>query len=228
MYPTGTFIHEPLGNNDFSYPERLALSSRGKIYVPDLIQGTLDDLEIGSEIAFEEVVDGKLITCKGLKHFLQIDYQGTPIFIVDNHNHALSFRGNEQNTLIHIDQHSDIKPNSAEFRVHSAELKKIEDFVNKETNVGNFITAATNSGIINKVIQIRTDYTLKTMNHELGTMNYILDIDSDFRQDKEITPEDIQIIRRLISQAKLVTIATSPYFMDQKKAIEIIEKLLSD
>jgi hypothetical protein len=59
-------------------------------------------------------------------------------------------------------------------------------------------------------------------------MNYILDIDSDFRQDKEITPEDIQIIRRLISQAKLVTIATSPYFMDQKKAIEIIEKLLSD
>jgi hypothetical protein len=57
-------------------------------------------------------------------------------------------------------------------------------------------------------------------------MNYILDIDIDFRVDKEITPEEIHIIRKLMTQVKLVTIATSPYFIDQNKAIEIIKKLL--
>gem|GEM_PF-6221680 len=35
----------------------------GKIFVPNLIQGNLDNLEEGSEIAFEEVIDNKLISC---------------------------------------------------------------------------------------------------------------------------------------------------------------------
>jgi len=58
-------------------------------------------------------------------------------------------------------------------------------------------------------------------------MNYIVDIDVDFRVDKEITQEEIHIIRELIKKAKAVTIATSPYFIDQDKAIEIIRKILA-
>jgi len=91
------------------------------------------------------------------------------------------------------------------------------------------------------VIQVRTDYTLQ----QLPTLNlpvrqagfkhqaHIVDIDVDFRacpsdrrEDKEITPEEIQIIRKLIKKAKLVTIATSPYFIDQKRTIEIIKAIL--
>ncbi len=77
------------------------------------------------------------------------------------------------------------------------------------------------------MIQVRSDYALHNL--QLETFNlqpFILDIDVDFREDKEITPEEIQIIRELIKKAKLVTIATSPYFMDQKRAIEIIKAIL--
>ena len=56
--------------------------------------------------------------------------------------------------------------------------------------------------------------------------NYILDIDIDFRVEKAVTSQDIEIIQKLIKNACLITIATSPYFIDQKEAIEIIKKIL--
>lgn len=63
---------------------------------------------------------------------------------------------------------------------------------------------------------------------DFHTYNYILDIDVDFREQK--TDEEIEtdgkIIRKIINNACLITIATSPYFMDQKRAIEIIKKIL--
>jgi len=57
---------------------------------------------------------------------------------------------------------------------------------------------------------------------------FILDLDIDFRQDKEATEADVKIIRKLMKQAELVTIATSPYFIDQARAITIIQKFLSE
>lgn len=235
MYEIWTYIKEQVGNNAFSYNERIALWSTGKIFVPSLIQGTVADLEIGSEICFEEVQNGKIISCAWLKNFVQLEYHWTPVFIVDNHNHALAFRYtyNIQHptcSLVHIDQHADTKPNQNRFPIPDSwfPIPEVEDFINKKTNVGNFITAAVNSWIIEKVIQVRTDYTLRELQASSFKLQaIILDIDADFRVDKEITQEEIQIIRGLIKKAKLVTIATSPYFMDQQKAIEIIKKILS-
>jgi len=106
-------------------------------------------------------------------------------------------------------------------------MTEVEDFVNTQTNVGNFITAAINSWIINEVIQVRTDYALQNL--QLSTFNLqplILDLDIDFRVDKEPTESDFEIIRNLITKAELVTIATSPYFIDQVRAIGIIKKIL--
>ena len=125
--------------------------------------------------------------------------------------------------VIHIDQHSDIKENENKFSNGD-----IEQFVNEKTNVGNFITAALNSEIINEVIQVRTSFALESIKHQaLSIQHYILDIDIDFREGKEITQEEIGIIRTLMLRAKLVTIATSPYFIDQKRAITLIQKILS-
>ena len=83
--------------------------------------------------------------------------------------------------------------------------------------------------IINEVSQIRTDYALRELVSPLTRkpVNYILDVDIDFRQDKEITEQDVHIVRELMKKAELVTIATSPYFIDQTKAIEIIKRILS-
>jgi len=58
--------------------------------------------------------------------------------------------------------------------------------------------------------------------------NYILDIDVDFWEDKsqQEMESDFEIIRKIVDNACLITIATSPYFIDQKKAIEIVKQLL--
>lgn len=226
MYETPTYITQPVGNNAFSYNERIALWSQGKLYIPSLIQGTTADLQQSSEICFEETVNGKLVSCSGLKNFLQTTYHDRIVYIVDNHNHALSFRYKANRAplnVIHIDQHSDIKENENIY----APTDDIIHFVNEKTNVGNFITAATNSSIIDKVIQIRTDYALQ--NFEIKTLSnqpFILDIDMDFREGKKDNEKDFEIIRKLIAKAELVTIATSPYFMDQDTAITLIKELL--
>lgn len=55
----------------------------------------------------------------GLKNFIRMDWQGIPLVLVDNHNHVLYFwyeaRKNgiigNKNTLVHIDEHSDLRAN---------------------------------------------------------------------------------------------------------------------
>ena len=242
MYKTWFTIEKPVGNNEFSYKERIDLWSAGKIFVPSLIQWSIADLEEGSEICFEEIVDNKLISCTWLKHFIKTSLfgkegegdSGIPTYIFDNHNHALFFRYQHTKqfesakpfVVLHIDQHSDIKENENRIGEH----ENIVAFVNEKTNVGNFITAGLKNNIIDEVIQIRSNYALQQLwawSFKLWA-NYILDIDMDFREqktDKEIE-SDFTIIRKLLDNVCLITIATSPYFMNQKKAIEIIKRLL--
>lgn len=54
-YQTPTIISTPIGNNTFAYRERLAILGKAEIVVPALIDGTLDDIQIGETIAFAEM-----------------------------------------------------------------------------------------------------------------------------------------------------------------------------
>lgn len=239
MYIIWTHITEPIGNNEFHFDERIALWSEGKIFIPSLIQWTVDDLEEGSEIVFEEVENNELKSCTWLKHFIQTDYHGTPVYIFDNHNHALTFWyiyvkksseifwKNLLPSLIHIDQHADTKKNNEKWIMKNE--KWVENFVNQKTNVGNFISAALYNNIIDEVIQIRTNHALHHLDiSSFKRLNVIVDIDMDFREDKtdQEIESDFIIIRKLMDKACLITIATSPYFMNQKRAIELIKRLL--
>jgi len=242
-----TYITEPIGNNEFHYNERIALWSIGKIFVPNLIQWTVADLEEGSEIVFEEaeftesrfsgIDEGKLISCTGLKHFIQTIYTWIPTYIFDNHNHALFFRyryskqfeDTKPFVVIHIDQHADTKENKNSFKATHASPQDVINFTNYGCNVGNFLTSAKEAWIIEEIIQVRSQHTLDNMEAlDFHTYNYILDIDVDFREQKtdEEMEADFKIIRKIVDNACLITIATSPYFMDQKKAIEIIRTIL--
>ena len=42
------------------------------LIIPALIDGTLDDVRIGSEIVFEEVENGTLRSCVGLRNFVRL------------------------------------------------------------------------------------------------------------------------------------------------------------
>jgi len=237
MYKNWFYIDTPIGNNEFSYQERIALWSQGKIFVPNLIQWTVADLEEWSEIVFEEAENNQLKSCTWLKHFIQTTYKEIPTYIFDNHNHALFFRyrytkqfeETKPFVVLHIDQHADIKENKNSFQVPHASPQDVINFTNYGCNVGNFLTSAKEAWIIEQIIQVRSQYTLHNMEAlDFHTYNYILDIDVDFREwktDKEID-SDFAIIRKLLDNVCLITIATSPYFMEQKKAIEIIKRLL--
>ena len=244
MYKTWTYITDPIGNNEFHYNERIALwsegespASLGKIFITNIIQGNLDDLEEWPEIVFEEIENEQLKRCTWLKHFLQIEYKGIPTYIFDNHNHALFFRYRYtkqfENTkpfvVIHIDQHADTKENKNSFNAAHASPQEVWNFTNYGCNVGNFLTSAKDAWIIEEIIQVRSQYALHNIEAlDFHTYNYILDIDVDFREQKseEEVKHDSKIINKIIDNVCLITIATSPYFMNQKKAIEIIRIIL--
>lgn len=254
FYTEPVRLTEPVWNNAIAYSERMALWSQGKLYVPALIDWTLDDLAVWENIVFEEIDHGSLISCKGLKNLLTIHHQWKTIYITDNHNHALYFRYEALTdglitpgaTLLHIDQHADFsEPNSylnAEIKEQKAEidLSAVVEYVNTQTQIASFIKPALQSWLLKECVQIRSeaklqhiaeDIKLKTENNtevlgfESWVLNYILDIDMDFFAHETDVSAKIELIRQLISSASVVTIATSPYFMDQQRAISLIKEL---
>ena len=164
-----------------------------------------------------------------------------PIHIFDNHNYALYFwaqqRANDTNTyrVIHIDQHSDLgTPPESLPSVCTDVLpyvptawNDISHYTTHICNVGNFIRPALDAGIISDCIRIKNQYDLEHFPiHTLWT-KYILDIDLDFRAPAMGTNLTISIplVQSLMREASLITIASSPYFLDQAYALELLSKL---
>ena len=180
----------------------------------------------------------------GLKNFLWIENLNfPPIFIFDNHNHAIVFRYNiicDKNfkniELIHIDQHSDCRNNENHLEIYGGwnELEKVFLFWNEECNVWNFIPPAIESWMISNQIQIRSITALENLKIDKNQC-FILDIDLDFCLDwiskNKIDPDAVKLLKskfyEIWKSALWITIATSPYFLDQELAISILEILFS-
>ena len=236
-YQTNKILTEKLWNNAFAWEERALKYKKSPILnIPSLIEGSIWDVKIGKEIAFEEVENGKLKSCKGLQNFVHISPN---ITIFDNHNHALYFWLDSVRKwivktwfeLIHIDEHSDLWDNENEFNLEKA----IEDpeyawaFTNLSCNVGNYILPAIESGLINNILRIENEYQIDIYTNYIPWENCILNIDLDiFAPELDHIPENkkIQIIKNLIPKVKYITIATSPYFIDQWKALQMLKNIL--
>lgn len=180
----------------------------------------------------------------GLKNFLWIEKSDfPPIFIFDNHNHAIVFRYNiiyskkTKNTkLIHIDQHSDCweNKNHLELNWDENELEKVFKFWNEKCNVWNFIPPAIESRIIWNQTQIRSITALQNLKIDKN-QNFILDVDLDFCLNwidrNKTNKEAVKLLKnkfdKIWKSALCITIATSPYFLNQDLAIDIIEELLA-
>ncbi|EKD44661.1 MAG: hypothetical protein ACD_71C00056G0006, partial [uncultured bacterium (gcode 4)] len=128
-----------------------------------IIEGTLDDIRLGDEIVFEDVDETwKLRSCTGLRDFVRTDWNGIPMVIFDNHHYALYFwyearsRGllRQGNTLIHIDQHSDLWDNENNIPKNWENLKEMERFMDEQCTVANYIQPAIRQGFVEKVIRI--------------------------------------------------------------------------
>lgn len=216
-------ITENIWNNQFCFNQ----VENPKIWIADMIEWTTKDLEIWENTVFREMKNWKVIEYKWLKNFIHIKSNNQSIYIFDNHNHALKYRIEEHKNwnipfwfdLIHIDQHTDM--NSSEFKL-DLDNPNLDIY-----NVWNFIQPAIKAGLIGKVEQINTEY--KLLNFQTKEKNLILDIDLDFRAPEmsiEKYSETIEKTKNLISKSRVVTIATSPYFLDQNLAFKICRELL--
>jgi len=247
MYDRSFFITENISNNSFSFDKR----KNPSVFVTDIQDGRIDDVQTGDKIVFEDFDEnGELKSCTGLKHFIRLKHPttGKQIVVVDNHNHVFYFwhearqRGLLQNnsTLIHIDQHKDMRePSSYLTKSDAEDMKKVFEYTNSVLNVGNYILPAVRDGLVGKVIQITGEKEL--INHipesgqsivhfqDLRGTSIILNIDLDFwAPEMDYIDEKLKLDRtkEWMTRADLITIATSPFFIGQDKAINVLHKLL--
>lgn len=133
--------------------------------------------------------------------------------------------------LIHIDQHSDLNTPRAPIDISRRyDLDYLWRYTNFECQISSFIKPFAKLYPQLDFAWIKSELQLlESQVSSLKSRVFILDIDLDFRApemsivnfDKTIT-----LTRQLIAQADLVTIASSPLFIDQQYALDILHKLL--
>jgi hypothetical protein len=156
--------------------------------------------------------------------------------VVDNHNHVFYFwfealaQGIVQPgaTLIHVDQHRDTRVPARMF-----EGRTLEDafgYTNFQLNVGNYIVPAQHARVVGETQFVTGGTALLDLSLASRT-NKILNIDLDFFAP-EMSYVDFDLARRFIDAhlptASLVTVATSPFFIEQERAIEVLRRLVGD
>lgn len=245
MYNKWFFIENPVWNNEFSFDKR----QNKKLFVPKIIEAKSfdeikfqDDLE---KIAFEDLdFDDKLSTNYWLKNFYRFQMWWKEVVLFDNHNHAFYFwyeaRSRKiiwnKNLLIHIDQHADTRDNDKIIsKSDSKSLEKVFDFTNFVLNVWDYIIPAKKEGIIENIVQIRNtknleDY-LQNFSNKKNNSKIILNLDLDFFAS-ELDFIDFELKKKVIldvfEKASYVTVCTSPFFVDQRLAVEKFKEIFKE
>ena len=242
MYSKPFYITEKIWNNALSFDKR----KNPKLYVPSIKKiNNFDEIELLEKnldkITFEDFdFDWKLSTNFWLKNFYEINWKNKKIYLFDNHNHALYFWylakekqliSSKNNILYHIDEHADYR--DPKIFLEKTDLKNIFNYTNfSQINVGNYIIPAEKEGLIWKTIQIRNTQNLQDyLNLKKETENnIILNLDLDFFQpDLDFISFDLKkkVILDIAEKASVITVSTSPFFIDQKLAIKVFKNLFN-
>lgn len=247
-YKSPESLTGPLSNNAFDYAIRSENHPEPNLRIANLqiftqANEALKHLKISAQPAFETIDEEKLKSFAGLESFLLFPsplQKTTPVFIFDNHNHAFYFWHIAQEqlalftplTLIHIDQHKDTRiPAHMLAPEQARDPNELYRFTNEILNVGNFIPPAIKTGLIDTIINIDSSTTVEKYLRTRAPLRYILDIDLDFFApdlDYISNAQKLDLIKKLLPQAAIVTIATSPFFLNQTLAITLIKKLFAD
>jgi len=224
-------IDGPVGNNALSYARR---GTSPALWVPSLLNGTLEDVRPGSNVAFEDVDEFDVLqSCPGLSHLVRTEWRGIPTVIVDNHNHAFYFwhealeRGRLERgaTLIHVDQHRDTR--IPERLYDGKTLEDAFEYTNFHLNVGNYVVPAQQAGLIGEIHFVTSGEALNDLRF-VARRNKILNIDLDFFAP-EMSYIDFDLARRFVAThipgTALITIATSPFFIEQERAVDVLRRL---
>ena len=235
MYERPFYIMEKVSNNSFSFEKR----PKPVLHVPALINGDFRDVKPGREIVIEDFGDnGELRSCRGLKKFVRILWRGKHVYVFDNHNHAFAFwhlermegRLHDGAVLIHMDQHRDSRKPERYLTFKEAQDKdSVYKYTNTVLNVGNFIPAALSSGLVKKVINVDSEDAIRKEDFSLLERGKIIfDLDMDFfapEMDYVSNELKLRLINKIAEKADVITIATSPFFIDQRRATEWFKRI---
>lgn len=246
-YTQPYILHEKVGNNALSWEERRRFIDKPSLTIPSLHYGRIADVQIGKHIVFEEIKNGKILSCYGLEYFIRLVENGifarseSHITLFDNHNHALYFwleamrmrKISPWATLVHVDEHSDLWENSHFLRREDAIQNEQYAwwFTNFCCDVGNYIIPALQSWIVWKVIRVENEYQIDSFLLPDRCEEIILNIDLDFfSPELDFIPrkKKILFLQNVLSRAQCVTIATSPFFIDQVLALRELHSLFSE
>jgi len=239
-YKEWFFISEKKWNNAFSFNIR----ENNKIYVPSLICiNNFNEIQLQDDknkIAFEDFwFDDNLSTNFWLKNFYRINWKNKDIILFDNHNHAFYFWYEARqawiikdwSTLIHIDEHADTRDNNKHLmKPDSLDLDKVFDFTNNILNVWDYIIPAKQEGIIWDIIQVRNTSNLENYLNIKDNLSWdiILNLDLDFFQP-DLDFIDYELKKKVVldaaEKASIITVSTSPFFIDQELAIKVFKDI---
>lgn len=239
MYTLPYTLYQNVGNNSLSYQQRRwSNGALPQLIIPALIPWSIHDVTIGNEIVFEEFEDGQLKSCIWLKNFISVKEYRVPLTIFDNHNHALyfwidalrSWKIQSGFELIHIDEHSDLwdNHNTLEYEKALNSKEYAWEFTNFSCNVGNYIVPAINCWIVGKMIRIENEFQIDEHMTLTPSKNSVLNIDLDFfAREMDFIPyaKKIACIKHLLPKVGCITVATSPFFIEQTRAIEALRKI---
>lgn len=242
-YTQKSFLSLPTGNNAFSYKEREELLGRSPMLViPKLSEvKSVEEVCLGNDIVFEEIEEGVLRSCTGLAglYLFQYGQRNIPVYVMDNHNHALYCWTRERllqqwstpATLYHIDQHTDMRdPEVYLDPLDLNDMEKVAVYTNEILNVGNFIIPAQKVGLIDQIVMMDKSQAFVEVPSVSKAQPNIVDIDLDiFTKELEFYGFEkiIEVTKSLMTQASVITIATSPYFIEQERALLFLRKLFS-
>lgn len=221
-----------------------------KIFIPWIKIWNFKDLKFWKEIVFEDFDDWKLVREIWFKNHLWIlDKKNfPPIFICDNHNHVLEswkFFKWERTQLIHIDQHpdfTDYKKPVKNFRRDLRICDYIKFAIDEKWINKNFISLCENIDF-NKYFEENyfnnwkkfsdSEKIFSQFEKKFLKKNWeekiILNIDLDIFVDRQtmVNHEKIfEFIKFLKWKVDLISIASSPLFLEKEKVLPLIKKIL--
>lgn len=237
MYNKWFYLDLPIWNNAFSFDKRV----NKKLFITSLKKiSILDEIKLWEKIVFEDFdFDWKLSSNFWLDNFYNFSWNNKEVYLFDNHNHAFYFWYEarkkwiiwDDNILVHIDEHSDMKDDLEYLlKPESEDLEKVFEFTNYKLNVGNYIFPAKKEWIIWEVIQIRNETNLNYYLNKKYNLNWkiILNLDLDFFGEG-LDYIDYELKKKVIldiaKKASLITVASSPFFVDQKLALKVFRDL---
>lgn len=156
--------------------------------------------------------------------------------------------------LVHIDQHTDLATptvlpiQNTKSKIHNdineknpslCTLSEVEEYANTVLTIADFIVPALATGLLSEALMVtgedkdgvgtfiwKENQLVKIQRDEKKVYSsLIVDLDLDYFSQGFDETETFTTVRYWLAKADIITIATSPLFIEQEKALEILKSL---